>query len=115
MKELFNNIGKYLPLKIDFCQIEEYFISFGSKEWSFYSDSSWRIVKDGRILFSDENFNSKKIIEIFKSNEVLSISPLTSDNLDPVLKLSNSYELQLFSKTTNEPWKVSLSDIVFVP
>jgi hypothetical protein len=115
MEQLFININKYLPLKVTFCEIEDYFISIGSIDWNFYSDSNWRILINNKIAYSDDNFDVQSIKELLFRNDIVSITPLTKANLDPVFEFKNSIKLEIFSKSNTEPWKISLPDIVYVP
>lgn len=62
MESLFCDIEKYLPLLITFVEVEDYYLSFGSSDWNFYSDSNWRVIKEKKIICSDENFD-KSVLE----------------------------------------------------
>ncbi|MBI9036258.1 MAG: hypothetical protein JEZ03_17495 [Bacteroidales bacterium] len=115
MKKLFENIRDYLPLKVEFLEIEEYYISFGAKDWNFYSDSNWRLLKGKNVIMSDDNFDLESFRKIIFSEIIQNIIPLTNDMIEPVFNIGNIYKLEIFSKTESEPWKLSLPDIVYVP
>lgn len=112
MRKLFKNIDKYLPLEITFVEVEDYYISFGSKNWNFYSDSNWRLIKNNKIITSNDKLDIKKTL---LNKRITSLKPLSENYLEPVFYLNNSLEFQVFSETNDEPWKLSLTDIVFVP
>lgn len=115
MKKLFDEIGKDLPLKITFCEVEDYFISFGSDNWNFYSDSNWRIIKESKVICSDDDIDVGQLSQILLNCEIIAVKPLSDNLLEPIFLLSNSFEFQVFSKTNDEPWKLTLPSIVYVP
>ena len=98
MKALFNNIDKYLPLNITFIEVEDYYISFGSKNWNFYSDSNWRIIKEGKIILSSDTSNIDSVKSFLLDKKISSIKPLSKNCLEPVFYLDNSIEFQVFQK-----------------
>ncbi len=116
MELLFMNAKKYLPLLISFLEVDDYYLSFGSDDWNFYTDSNWRVIKEKRIICSDESIDQSILQKLLLNTHILSIEALNNeDNLDPVFVLSNLYQLQIFSKSNDEPWKLTLPDITYVP
>lgn len=114
MTSLFENIDRYLPLKAEFLEVNEYSISFGAETWNFYSDANWRIIKDKKVIMTDDDFDADTLKEIILFKYIKGIYPLTSYLIEPAFAIGSNYILEIFSKEQTESWKLSLPDFVYV-
>jgi hypothetical protein len=114
MNSLFKNIDRYLPLKAEFLEVDDYFISFGADTWNFYSDANWRIIKEKKVIMTDDDFDTAILKKIILSESIKSIYPLTNLMIEPVFTIGSDYIFEIFSKKQTESWKLSLPDFIYV-
>jgi len=121
--DILSQIENYIfrGLNVEFVNIENYYINLGNKDWSFYSDSIWRIIKDEGIEYSSEKYSLKDIQSLLINKSIINIGSLTNFQLkdgmpvDVFLRFSDNTELHVFATTTDEPWKLNLPNITYVP
>lgn len=114
IRKVFNDINRFLPLKIKKTEwIGEQLIIEG-EFWSIVMATCWwRILKDDVLIFgcTDENAIEIKKIEGLKVDRIEFQSKFIRS--DFVLFFSNGLILESFSTSSLEPWSITIKEETF--
>lgn len=111
MFNFLNFFSKFLPLKIEFVSWNEDNLTISGNDWSFTTNSAWRVSKDNKLLFAcwDENvINSvKELMDI----SIINMSWIDdAQAIDPLFSLSDGSRLEIFCTSSLEPWVLRCPD-----
>jgi hypothetical protein len=107
-------IQPYLPLHISDVSWEDTNLNIRGSNWAFNTLSSWRVLKDNKIIIGSLDEDSLEIINALKDLKIENIE--TQEiilNIDPVFILSNGLRLEIFSTDTYEPWIFNIDEVGF--
>jgi len=100
------------PLKIESVIWDETVLVLSGRDWSFSTQSAWRILKETNV---QRGCWDEDVASVIKSLEGLSVESITIKDkninvIDPVFHLSDDWQLEVFVTDTTEPWVLRLSD-----
>ena len=116
MTNMINSVSSFLPLPVETVEWNDPNLILAGMTWSFSSVSSWRIIKDNKLVSGCYDKDSASISSILKNSEIILVEIQSSQlYIDPVFTFSNGYKLEIFSTTFLEPWIFDFSSgIVYV-
>lgn len=82
--------------------------------WSFNTDSAWRILTTQGFLFGSDSPEAERIAELVGQRLVQVDVQSVHLPLDPALHFDNGWTLEVFSSQTYEPWVFRVPEITLV-
>ena len=98
-----------LPLEISFSSWDEATLVVSGENWSFSTQSAWRVFEDGSILLGYLDKNSEDICTILNGAQIVAINFQNPERpVDLSFRLSTGQFLEVFSTDTSDPWVMNL-------
>lgn len=108
--KIINDLSNFLPLSMDSIEWSDPTLILIGKNWSFSTVSSWRIIKNNKLIAGCYDEDALKIIKELSKSKVVSVEIQSNHiSIDPVFIFSNGYKLEIFSTTFLEPWTFDFS------
>jgi hypothetical protein len=106
----------HLPLKIRVAWFERLYLHLHGDDWTFNSDSPWRVTEAGRMIWGYGDATAgDHINELVGSDIIAIVAQSLTLKADPVFILSDGRKLEVFSDQYLEPWVMELPGMnVFV-
>lgn len=111
MTSLFQAMALFLPVRIERVFWDGDTLMLFSKDWTFRTESVWRVSKDEDLLFTCWDDCASELISIFSDQCIQVFSWLADGHpIDPCFKFSNGVVLSVFCSLSTDPWVMEFAD-----
>ena len=105
MNECLQAVSLLLPMKIERVFWDGDTLMLFSADWSFRTESAWRVSKGDRLLFACWDDDALEYVSEFLGLSITEVGWLINTQpIDPFFKLSDGCVLNVFCSSSTEPW-----------
>lgn len=108
-------LAELLPLRIREATFQNYSLTLVGADWTFNSDSPWRVAQHGVILYGYSDPGAEDRVWDLCGQDIVQVTHQSiTVKGDPTFHLSTGQSIEVFSDQGYEPWVMHLPHMAFV-